>query len=126
MSGYGIITVKTDTKALVDKILRRYPTRYSEIRELIQNADDASSKKVTLIINKQENVILFRNNGHIFNETDWKRLTTIASGNANSESIGCFGVGFFTVFSITDTPVVQSGGIESSFFWENRELKCNK
>ena len=33
-----------------------------------------------------------RNNGNVFEEEDWKRLSSIASGNPNEEAIGFFGM----------------------------------
>ncbi|CAF1039342.1 unnamed protein product [Adineta steineri] len=48
------------------------------------------------------------NNGNIFNEDDWKRVITIAEGNTNIDVVGQLGVGFFSVFSYSEKPMIQS------------------
>ncbi|KAG1724402.1 histidine kinase-like ATPase, partial [Suillus paluster] len=56
---------------------------------------------------------LVKNDGVPFQDTDWKRLTKIAEGNPDEQKIGAFGVGFFSVFSVTDKPIVKSNGMQS-------------
>ncbi|CAF2860875.1 unnamed protein product [Rotaria sp. Silwood2] len=59
------------------------------------------------------------NNGNIFNEDDWKRVITIAEGDTNVDAIGQFGVGFFSVFSYSERPIIQSGKHCLAFSWQN-------
>lgn len=59
------------------------------------------------------------NNGNIFNDEDWKRVITIAEGNTNVDAIGQFGVGFFSVFSYSEKPMIQSGKYCLAFAWKN-------
>ncbi|CAF1073633.1 unnamed protein product [Rotaria sordida] len=59
------------------------------------------------------------NNGHVFSEDDWKRVITIAEGNTNVDAIGQFGVGFFSVFSYSERPMIQSGKHCLAFVWQN-------
>lgn len=59
------------------------------------------------------------NNGHTFTEEDWKRVATIAEGNTNVDAIGQFGVGFFSVFSYSERPMIQSGKYCLAFVWKN-------
>ncbi|CAF1439050.1 unnamed protein product [Adineta steineri] len=59
------------------------------------------------------------NNGNIFNEDDWKRVITIAEGNTNIDAVGQFGVGFFSVFSYSEKPMIQSGKHCLAFAWQN-------
>ncbi|CAF4923582.1 unnamed protein product, partial [Rotaria sp. Silwood1] len=59
------------------------------------------------------------NNGHVFSEDDWKRVITIAEGNTNVDAIGQFGVGFFSVFSHSERPMIQSGKHCLAFVWQN-------
>ena len=62
------------------------------------------------------------NNGHPFTETDWKRVTVIAEGNTDVDSIGRFGVGFFSVFSISEKPTITSGNQSMKYIWEGDSL----
>ncbi|CAF2552453.1 unnamed protein product [Rotaria sp. Silwood2] len=55
------------------------------------------------------NEIHIVNNGHVFSEDNWKKVITIAEGNTNFDAIGQFGVGFFSIFSYSERPIIQSG-----------------
>jgi hypothetical protein len=81
-------------------------------------ADDSSSSE-----NDFNNCIITEirtvNNGNIFTEDDWKRVITIAEGNTNVDAIGQFGVGFFSVFSYSERPMIQSGKHCLAFVWQN-------
>ncbi|KAG2141054.1 hypothetical protein DEU56DRAFT_797004 [Suillus clintonianus] len=143
--------VEVNQRALVDKVLARYPEEFTVFRELLQNADDARATKVviefqtkayashsveangktngingTTDIPDLSNSKLFkwvvRNNGDFFEEKDWGRLTKIADGNPDEQKIGAFGVGFYSVFSITDSPLVLSGGKSLSIFFRGDQL----
>ena len=57
------------------------------------------------------------NNGQPFSEVDWERVATIAEGNIDVNSVGQFGVGFFSVFSYSDEPIVISGKEYLVFAW---------
>ena len=59
------------------------------------------------------------NNGNLFSEDDWKRVITIAEGNTNVDAIGQFGVGFFSVFTYSERPMIQSGKHCLAFVWQN-------
>ncbi|GAA6058557.1 hypothetical protein JCM10212_006996 [Sporobolomyces blumeae] len=62
--------------------------------------------------------IMVRNDGMVFRKEDWARLTEIASGNPDETKIGAFGVGFYSLFSLCDEPVVSSGDKVLGFFWK--------
>jgi len=49
------------------------------------------------------------------------RLKRIAEGNPDTEKIGAFGVGFYSVFSICEQPIVSSGKECMTFFWDDRD-----
>lgn len=141
--------VEVNQRALVDKVLARYPEEFTVFRELLQNADDARATKVVIEFqtkgyathsagaNGKTNGIMtdipdllttklfkwvVRNNGDDFKDTDWGRLTKIADGNPDEQKIGAFGVGFYSVFSITDSPRVLSGGKTLEIFFIGDQL----
>jgi hypothetical protein len=80
--------------------------------ELIDSSSDCFDN---CIINEIRTI----NNGNIFTEDDWKRVITIAEGNTNVDAIGQFGVGFFSVFSYSEKPMIQSGKHCLAFVWQN-------
>ena len=64
------------------------------------------------------------NNGDIFSEGDWDRLKRIAEGNPDEEKIGAFGVGFYSVFSTCDEPMVTSGKHVMGVLLETTSVIC--
>lgn len=117
-------SVSTDQRRLVEEILGRYSSPLAVLRELIQNSDDA--RATTVEIRVEASSVIFKNNGNPFSDEDWKRLTTIASGNPNQDSVGRFGVGFYGAFSLTNEPIVESGYRRVRFFWEGPSLKIQR
>ncbi|KAI9067076.1 hypothetical protein FKP32DRAFT_1644765 [Trametes sanguinea] len=63
----------------------------------------------------------FKNNGKFFRDEDWSRLKKIAEGNPDEEKIGAFGVGFYSLFSVTEEPFVTSGGQWMGFYWKDKK-----
>ncbi|CAA7259259.1 unnamed protein product [Cyclocybe aegerita] len=61
----------------------------------------------------------FRNDGNLFRDEDWNRLKKIAEGNPDEEKIGAFGVGFYSLFSVTEEPFVTSGDQWMGFYWKD-------
>ena len=112
--------VEVDQRALVDKILARYATDFGALRELVQNADDAGATEVEVELlfatgGSEPCHIRVWNNGRAFNEADWLRVRKIAAGNPDESSVGLFGVGFFSVFALTDAPEIHSGSVRLRF-----------
>lgn len=105
-------------KSIVDK----YPESAHFIYELLQNADDAKATEVSIIIG--DNYLIFKHNGtegftitrepedekEIIDYGHINSITAIgASTKANdndTNKIGKFGVGFKSVFHITDRPEI--------------------
>lgn len=117
------------------------------LREMIQNAADASATKVTIkfetlpsttipspsstdptsllkhtIANHTLRRLLVSNNGSPFSEKDWARLKRIADGNPDETKIGAFGVGFYSVFDDCEEPFVSSGRQAMAFYWKGNAL----
>ena len=97
------------------------------IIELLQNAEDAVGKRPTdwdgartISFNITENSVEVSHFGRPFDEADVKgiviTLTSTKEGDFNA--IGKFGVGFKSVYSITDRPEIHSG--EEHFAIEDR------
>jgi hypothetical protein len=158
--------VTVDTRGLISKVLSRYSgkwfvtllyclfntnpnTYYSRtvLREMIQNAADASATRVTVkfetlpsttvpipatadqttmlkhvISHHTLRRLLISNNGNSFNEKDWARLKRIADGNPDETKIGAFGVGFYSVFDDCEEPFVSSGSEAMAFYWKGNSL----
>ena len=84
--------------------------------ELIQNADDAkddtgkfSATRITFDVTDEALVV---SNDAIFREIDFDRMRDVASGSKRDEAgdstTGTFGVGFISVYQITDSPEIHS------------------
>ncbi|KAF5326190.1 hypothetical protein D9611_000170 [Ephemerocybe angulata] len=137
-------TVEVNQRALIDKVLARYSGEFTVFRELLQNSDDARSEEVEIVFETKPSVedapagdmpskqlpdlksVLvqrwkFRNNGIVFRDEDWSRLKKIAEGNPDEEKIGAFGVGFYSLFSVTDDPWVTSGEQWMAFYWKDKK-----
>lgn len=146
-SGLDEEAVTVNTRALIDKVLARYSGEWTTLRELIQNAADASAKKVVIKFDtlpsstvpvpttadesdRLKHVLLHHtlarlvvtNDGESFGENDWSRLKRIAEGNPDETKIGAFGVGFYSVFADCENPFVSSGDQTMAFYWKGNSL----
>ncbi|KAH0537512.1 hypothetical protein FGG08_005687 [Glutinoglossum americanum] len=142
--------VTVNTRALIDKVLARYSSEWTVLRELVANAADACATKVTIrfttwqptlaepIASNQvpslEYAIRYStlrrlevaNNGNAFADSDWRRLKSIAEGNPDEQKIGAFGVGFYSVFADCENPLVLSGSQGLDFYWNGNALFTRK
>ncbi|KAJ5902451.1 hypothetical protein N7495_002979 [Penicillium taxi] len=146
-SGADEEAVTVDTRGLISKVLARYSGKWTVLREMIQNAADASATKVTIkfetmpsttipspsstdpselvkhtVTNHTLRRLLISNNGSPFSEKDWARLKRIADGNPDETKIGAFGVGFYSVFDDCEEPFVSSGRQAMAFYWKGNSL----
>ncbi|KAL8791507.1 MAG: hypothetical protein Q9213_000124 [Squamulea squamosa] len=143
--------VTVNKRSLIDKQLSRYSRPWSTLRELIQNAADASASRVVIKIDTTPSLRVptpqsddpsahlkhvlhnhtisqwvIENNGHAFRAEDWARLQEIASGNPDEDKIGAFGVGFYSVFSISEKPYISSGSEALEFYWKGNDLRTTR
>ena len=91
------------------------PSRF--IEEILQNTEDAYSRKKSAEPLKMirfklfENRIEIHHNGKDFDEADLMSITTFANttkkNNSEVNLIGKFGIGFKSVFSVTDLPEIH-------------------
>ena len=86
--------------------------------ELIQNADDAkdasgklSATRITFDFKDDALVV---SNDAVLRETDFERMRDVAGASKRSEfgdrTTGAFGVGFISVYQVTDRPEIHSSG----------------
>ncbi|XP_015193140.2 sacsin-like [Lepisosteus oculatus] len=107
-------------------VLRRYPDGGQILKELIQNADDAKATEVIFVYDERdypcENLwdstlcnfqgpALLAYNNAVFTEEDWSGI--VAAGQSvkkeDPHKIGRFGIGFHSIYHITDLPWIFSG-----------------
>jgi len=87
-----------------------YPDQAHFIFELLQNAEDALAKNVTLTLTKKG--CIFEHDGKaMFSEANVISITGIHNSTKSNQpdQIGKFGVGFKSVFVYTLTPIIYSG-----------------
>ncbi|KAM5132594.1 sacsin-like [Mantella aurantiaca] len=110
----------------LQNILRKYPDGGQILKELIQNADDAKATEVIFLYDEREygtdtlyskdlHVIqgpaLLAYNNETFTDQDWDGIQR--PGNSikrkDPDTVGRFGLGFNSVYHITDYPAIFSG-----------------
>lgn len=107
-------------------LIRSYPRGVGLVQEFVQNADDAGADAVGLWLDERDHSVaalpsprmaalqgpaLVVTNDAEFSEDDWARLQTIgrSSKTLDSSKTGRFGLGFNSVYNVTDFPGVLSG-----------------
>uniref|UniRef100_A0A1I8G404 HEPN domain-containing protein n=1 Tax=Macrostomum lignano TaxID=282301 RepID=A0A1I8G404_9PLAT len=109
-------------------ILKDYSDGLAIPKEIIQNADDAGATKVTLIYDSRSNrqwqksvlsgrmadcqgPSLWAHNNSEFTPEDFTNLLNLGGATKRSQStkVGRFGLGFNSVYNLTDVPSVFSG-----------------
>lgn len=95
--------------------------------ELIQNADDAKDDfgnlaATSIVFDVTDDALLVSNDA-VFRTVDFDRMRELASGSKRREGgerpTGAFGVGFVSVYQITDRPELHSAGRRWIFRPEN-------
>ncbi|XP_041919282.1 sacsin isoform X2 [Alosa sapidissima] len=107
-------------------ILRRYPEGGQILKELIQNAEDAGATEVKFMYDETEygveslwspdmaqhqGTALYVYNDAVFTQEDWNGIQEIARSRKREDplKVGRFGIGFNSVYHITDVPSIFSG-----------------
>ncbi|WAR11126.1 SACS-like protein [Mya arenaria] len=97
-------------------------------KELVQNADDAGATEISFLYDERDHIgyrkrliskelsecqgaSLFVYNNTTFSEDDFKNITRINEGTKqhDTSTIGKFGLGFCSVYNLTDVPSFVSG-----------------
>ena len=100
-------------KFKIDKLLSKlYRDSSHFVFELLQNAEDANAKKVKFHLSSEK--IIFTHDGADFNFDDLNSITSINKSTKVDDytKIGEHGVGFKSVLSLTNSPIVRSGNVE--------------
>ena len=78
------------------------------VYEILQNADDAKANRISFNVKKDS--IDIEHNGKEFTIEDIKSITSVGDSQKKEKSaIGMHGIGFKSVFAITDSPEIHSG-----------------
>lgn len=95
--------------------------------ELIQNADDVKDTNGNpgaskIVFDLCDDALYVYNDG-VFREIDFRRMEQISWGNKREEegTIGAFGLGFISVYQITDSPELFSSGRHWQFVPNGKE-----
>ena len=110
----------------LNNILKEYKDGLTIIKEMIQNADDAEATEVNILYDSRQHTterLLFKgiagshgpalvvHNNAKFTEEDFVNITKLAGATKKDKplKIGKFGIGFCSVYHITDVPSFVSG-----------------
>ncbi|XP_053814351.1 sacsin-like [Vidua chalybeata] len=103
-------------------ILQKYPDRGQILKELVQNADDAGANEVVFVSDEREFNItggglegtqgpaLLAYNDDVMSPRDWTGIQRpgVSHKREDPHSVGRFGLGFTSVYHLTDLPGVLS------------------
>ena len=110
----------------LNNILKEYKDGLTIIKEMIQNADDAEATEVNILYDARHHTtekLLFKgmadshgpalvvHNNSTFKNKDFENITKLAGATKANKplKIGKFGIGFCSVYHITDLPSFVSG-----------------
>eukprot|EP00061_Rhincodon_typus_P018940 g48334.t1 len=111
----------------IRNILEEYPSVADIFKELLQNADDAEATECSFLIDMRRNADIRENlldpgmaachgpalwsfNNSDFTDSDFINITRLGGSRKRSEvdKVGKFGLGFNSVYHITDIPIILS------------------
>ncbi|XP_070559636.1 sacsin-like isoform X2 [Ptychodera flava] len=106
-------------------ILEKYPEGGQIIKEIIQNADDAHATEVKFLLDTKQHgsdslwapnsaefqgAALYCYNNAVFSEDDWNGIQSVQQSVKKEDPlrVGRFGLGFVSVYHLSDMPSVMS------------------
>ena len=103
------LTYAPDTIGTLRSFLRGLDGFSTVIHELLQNAEDARATRFVVEFTPDA---LLVGNDQVFEEANFEALLRFAAGSKRHdvEQIGSFGIGFISVYQLTDQPEVMSRG----------------
>ena len=93
-----------------------YKRREHFISELLQNAEDEGAHTVSFVLNDNE-LIFSHDSSNYFDFDDIQSISNFGDNKKKknkTNAIGRFGIGFKSVYSVTDTPRIISGDFDIS------------
>ncbi|KAF9523036.1 hypothetical protein CPB83DRAFT_863634 [Crepidotus variabilis] len=116
---------RTNPISSIKAILEAYPLSIGIFRELIQNSDDAGATVQTFVLDRRthpaqtlyheglkptQGPSLLAFNNAILQDRDWEGLSSMHDSSKTDDlsKIGKYGIGFRSVFNITDCPQILS------------------
>ncbi|CAM0901691.1 unnamed protein product [Alopecurus aequalis] len=117
---------RVDLTRRIREVLANYPEGTTALRELVQNADDAGASRVRLCLDRRshgassllapalaqwQGPALLAHNDAVFTDDDFASISRIGDSKKVSQAwkTGRFGVGFNSVYHLTDLPSFVSG-----------------
>ncbi|XP_030633609.1 sacsin [Chanos chanos] len=111
----------------IKNILEEYPSVSDIFKELLQNADDANATECSFLIDMRKNLDIRENlldpgmmvchgpslwsfNNSVFSDTDFQNITRLGGSmkRCEADKVGKFGLGFNSVYHVTDIPIILS------------------
>ncbi|MFT7803385.1 sacsin-like, partial [Arapaima gigas] len=111
----------------IKNILEEYPSVSDIFKELLQNADDANATECSFLIDMRKNLEIRENlldpgmaichgpalwsfNNSVFSDTDFLNITRLGGSmkRCEADKVGKFGLGFNSVYHVTDIPIIMS------------------
>ena len=130
-----------DLTTRIKNLIQGYSEPLDVFKEMIQNADDAGATQIQFILdhrqhgttktisekwdNLQGPALLIANNGE-FTEADFKGIQKLGLGSKRGDPLktGKYGVGFNTVYSLTDCPILLTNIHDSSTGEDKKDVMC--
>ncbi len=103
-----------EIRSMFEASSKMYNDKCAFVLELIQNADDANASEITFNVGRDK--VEIKHNGDYFTLNDIERISKADQEtnvkNNDYSKIGQFGIGFKSVYNVTDTPNIKSGKYE--------------